>query len=218
MKHRVMTRATRAAVALLATATLTSCGVGQAGDGAPAAQPSATTVAAPSSTGDAGTPSAPAPSERFDLASIPISTEPLGAFPYFQIPDGFENPNEPKPVAESDRVPFWTGDQLYWVEGKIYQSLIHAAPGTEFSRPNLETAVGNAMSAAGAVRVTKSKIPSLVTETIPEDVTLDYLDGLGDIYNEQVSTYVLRRADKTIWIHVCATTASASWMIAETGR
>jgi outer membrane protein OmpA-like peptidoglycan-associated protein len=40
--------------------------------------------------------------------------------------------------------------------------------------------------------------------------------GIGDIYNEPADTYVIHRADRNIWIHVCSGGAGGGLLIAET--
>jgi hypothetical protein len=151
----------------------------------------------------------------FDLASVPLSDVPLGEFPYLAIPDGYENPNREKPVVAGAHAPFWTGDQLLWAEGTVYQSLIHAERGREFSRMELQGFIENAVTELGGVPVTDSEIPSDVVYSIDEEITAEYHAGLGDIYNDRVKTYLIRQADRTVWIHFCASTASAGWLIAE---
>ena len=46
---------------------------------------------------------------------------------------------------------------------------------------------------------------------------MNYVAGFGDIYNQAVVTYVVKTSEQVLWIHLCATSASASWMIVEAG-
>ncbi|MFE0700753.1 hypothetical protein [Streptomyces sp. NPDC058872] len=222
--HR-LTRATRAlAVTALLLPAAVACG-GTDGADASAAPSPTTASAAPADGRDTNPPeespgsSAPTATEGatpFDPESVPVSDAPLGDFPYFSIPEGFENSETPSPVVPRGRVPFWTGDGLEWVEGKIYRSSIQAQGGKEFSAPELRAAVASAVTGSGGVRLTDSRIPADVTESIPRDVRVEYVDGFGDIYNNPVSTYVIRRSDRLIWIHLCSDSAGAGWLVAET--
>ncbi|WP_395293550.1 hypothetical protein ACF9IK_08030 [Kitasatospora hibisci] len=144
-----------------------------------------------------------------------MSEAPLGDFPYLRIPAGFRDPNPAIPVAPAGRVPFWTGDRLQWVEGKVYQATVHADSGREFSAAELAGAVEKAVAELGGVPVTHSPIPGDVASSIDEDTSVKFVAGLGDIYNSPAHTYVVRRVDRLIWIHLCADSASAGWMIAE---
>ncbi|MBF6179163.1 hypothetical protein [Nocardia otitidiscaviarum] len=165
----------------------------------------ATTITTTAATAGAGS--------GFDPESVPLSDAELGEFPYFAIPAGFENPNTPDPIVERDRVPVWTGDGLEWVVGKVYQSPIYAADDAAFSKFALMEAIDDAVEDAGGVRVTESKIPQEVLDTIDREVRVAYSSGLGDIYNGKVTTYLVRRTDQRVWIHVTADSAGGSWMI-----
>jgi hypothetical protein len=158
-------------------------------------------------------PQAPA---VFDPASVPVSDAPPGEFPYLAIPEGYENPNRAKPILADAHAPFWTGDQLLWVEGTVYQSLIHSVRGREFSRMELQGFIEDTVTELGGVRVTDSQIPTDVVYAIDEEITSEYNAGLGDVYNDRVKTYVIRTAASTIWIHFSSSSASAGWIIAET--
>lgn len=164
---------------------------------------------------DTGQPFADA-APAFDIQSVPVSDAPLGEFPYFNLPAGYENPNNPKPIVELDRVPFWTGDRLAWVEGRAFQSLIHAVDGKVFSPFEVERGIEQMITDAGGVKVTDSKIPQDVLDSLEDSYTVRYSDGNGDIYNNPVQTYLLRRADREIWVHLATDSASGGWIIAET--
>ncbi|WP_327373102.1 hypothetical protein OG393_03695 [Streptomyces sp. NBC_01216] len=194
-----------------------ACGGGDTADHASASPTSTAARSSALSEEDPGSPSpdASAGTSAFDPAAVPLSEAPLGDFPYLTIPEGFENPNAPIPVVPHGRVPFWTGDRLEWVEGRVHQSPVYARNGREFSGPELTAAVGSAVTALGGVRVTDSPMPGEIRDSIPREVRVDYAEGFGDMYNNPVSTYVIRRADRLIWIHLCADSAGASWLIAE---
>src|SRR3546814_4361393 len=46
--------------------------------------------------------------------------------------------------------------------------------------------------------------------------TQGHIDGLGDIYNEAATVYVIRRADRNIWVHFVTNSAMGNWIIMET--
>jgi hypothetical protein len=64
------------------------------------------------------------PNSEFDIQNIPLSTAVLGEFTYIALPDGYEFQNTEQ--RNFERVPFWTGQQLQWVEGKVFSSGITA--------------------------------------------------------------------------------------------
>lgn len=218
MIHRLTRIARAVAVTALLLPAAVACGAGDTADDT-AVPPASTVPRAADAPGEtAENPSPPAESESaaaFDPEALPVSDVPLGDFPYLSIPEGFENTNTEIPIAPFGRVPFWTGDHLEWVEGKVYQSPIYEEAGGTFFRQHLLAEVDAAVTGLGGVLVTDSEIPSAVTDTIPGDIRVEYVDGFGDIYNDPVQTYVIRRADRLIWIHLCANSAGGSWMIAE---
>jgi OOP family OmpA-OmpF porin len=149
----------------------------------------------------------------FDIESVPVSQATLGDFPYFSLPKGYGNPNSPVPVRDFDRVAMWTGDRLEWVEGRIFESYVHAQDGKGWSRLEVIRNLDHQISQAGGVKVTESRPPDDVVETWTEEQT--HSEGRGDIYNEKVVTWLVRRPDRNIWLHFVGNTASGSWMVVE---
>lgn len=168
-----------------------------------------------------GRPAAPAAAPAtaaFDLSRIPVSTAALGAFPYFSLPDGYgyETHNNPK---DYDHFPFWVGDHFQWEEGKVFYNNIGVKSGKNFSAFELKKNLENLITSVGGVKVFEGKIPSDTTSVLshrPDDITVDYVDGLGDIYNDPASVYVIRRTDRTIWVHLCVSSLSAGMVVLET--
>jgi len=122
-------------------------------------------------------------------------------------------------IKDYDHFPFWVGDHFQWEEGKVFYNSIDAKEGKAYSGFELKKNLDNLIIAAGGVKVFEGKIPSDTTSVLrdrPDDITVDYVDGWGDIYNDPCSVYVIRRQDKTIWIHLCVSSASAGWVILET--
>lgn len=160
---------------------------------------------------------APAPA-GFEVARIPVSDAPLGAFPYFSLPKGYEYVSDEKP-RDYDRFPFWVGDHFQWEAGKVFQGSIDAGEGKEYSGYELKKNLDDLITASGGVKIFDGRIPGDSTSVLrdrPDDITVDYVDGLGDIYNDPAEVYVIRREDRILWIHLCVSSASAGWVILET--
>jgi hypothetical protein len=209
MKHRVLF------VALAATLTLSACK--KAADPTEAAEATANapvTTQAPAAPAPATEPAAAA-TPKFDIASVPMSDKPLGAFPYFSLPQGYEPQNKPKSM-DFTRYPFWTGDRMEWAEGKSYESGIVASDGKTYSQYELRKNLEALVTAAGGVKVTESRIPKDLLNGLDDEVKLGHNEGLGDPWNQPVQVYLIRRADRNIWVQYCATTSSAAWLILET--
>lgn len=147
----------------------------------------------------------------FDISSVPVSTVPLGAFPYLGLPQGYEV--DDTKTLDFTAFPVWTGSAFQMVEGKVYMARIDVVDGKTMSRLELQRNIDAVVRAAGGVRVAQGKIPGEPLAALPEDVRQDISMGWGDIYNNEMTTYVIRRADQTIWVHFSGSSSSAAWSI-----
>lgn len=180
---------------------------------------SAVNTPATTAPGAQATPDDQAAADKgFDPSSLPVSTAPLGAFPYLALPDGYVTGSTPD-VAHFDQVPFWTGDRLEPVEGKVWSAHIDAAPGKTFSDLELERNVESVVTALGGRKVFDGRIPDEAAQKIkdwPRDFAVKYNSGLGDVWNNPAQVFVVHRADREIWIHLCSYQFGGGLLIAET--
>jgi len=181
--------------------------------------PAATTQAASPEEGTEATgnaaPGATTAARAFDITRLPVSDAALGEFPYFSLPDGYVPMNKPVRM-DYTRFPFWTGHGFEWVEGRSYESAIDTGGDKTFSEFELRRNIEAMLAQVGAARLTTSRIPADQLDALGEDITQGHIDGLGDIYNDAVEVFVLRRADRNIWIHFTSNSASGAWVILET--
>jgi hypothetical protein len=54
----------------------------------------------------------------------------------------------------------------------------------------------------GGQKISEEKIPGDAIKGWGEEITQGFVDGLGDVYNRPATTYLIRRADGNIWIHL----------------
>lgn len=158
-------------------------------------------------------PQAPQQDTGFDMGSVPVSTAALGEFPYFTLPEGYGNPNRPVPVRDFDRVAVWTGERLEWVEGRVFESIVHAERGKGWSKLEVVRNLDHQVRQAGGVKVAESRPPGEVTQIWQDGQA--HSPGRGDIFNNDVSTWLVRRVDRDIWLHFVGNTASGAWMVIE---
>jgi outer membrane protein OmpA-like peptidoglycan-associated protein len=164
---------------------------------------------------------AAAPAAGFAIDKVPVSNAPLGAFPYIGLPEGYKwgsyqsSPDKGE-IRDFDHFTFWTGSALHDVEGKLFMAAITNKAGKTYSAYELKKNIEAVIAEAGGVKVTESRIPREITQTLPEDIKIDKNTCLGDVYNEPAEVWVIRRADREIWIHSAANSASASMCIVET--
>lgn len=208
----------KSATMMLALAIATTACHKKAADPADNAQTAAVNETAASPAPEAAPPSdqsatSAAPAKPFDMASVPVSTVALGSFPYLSLPDGYET-NSTK-TLDLARVPYWTGDHFEWIEGKIFQSNIGVKSGKEFSSYEVKRNIAALVQQAGGKPIFEGKIPADAISKLPDDVRQTFNTGLGGMYSDPVTIYLIHRADKDIWIHLTANTAGGSWAITE---
>lgn len=164
-------------------------------------------------------PEAAAPAAKaFDLNAIPVSDKPLGAFPYFELPEGYYNYNKNK-VVDYDVAYFWVKDHFEKPEGKIFYDYIRAKEGKSYSDLELTKNLDAVITGAGGVKISEAKVPSdSAYDKIPQDNRLKYANGYGFIGYKTTNTYLIRRADKNIWVQFTPSDDGASicWMVLET--
>lgn len=184
-------------------------------DATSAASPTDSDAPPAPATQDTPTDSGPADEAAFDIGTLPVSDAALGAFPYLGIPPGYKVDGEER--SDFDRVPFWTGDRVEWIEGKVYSTRVLADTGKKFSPIEFQRNVEAMVKQAGGQEIANGKIPRELTKEIGDDPSsTEYVDGLGDIYNYPTQTFVIHRADRDIWVHLCGYTHSAGLLVAET--
>ena len=149
----------------------------------------------------------------FDLSAVPISTATLGDFPYIAVPSGYEIHDER--TLDLAAFPIWTGAAFQTIEGKVYMAQSKTPEGKSYSRLEFERGIENAVKMLGGVRVSRGEVPSEAFENLPSDVQQDASLGLGDKFGSPFTTFVVRRADRTLWIQVVAGQHRASWAVVD---
>lgn len=162
-------------------------------------------------------PGVPAEAKPFDIASLPVTDKPLGDWPYLVAPQGYEWNGEK--TLDLSRVPFWTGQALEFVEGKVFLGGLQPIGDKSFSRFEVLKRADQALTGLGATKVTTSGISDAIHEKdMPENFGSEFYAGAGGYRSsgKELSTYVIRHADRTVWFKVFADTNSGSILIAET--
>lgn len=154
-----------------------------------------------------GDPAATAGAEDagFDIGTVPVSNVALGDFPYLRLPRGYVYQGEE--ASDYERIPFWTGDRMEWVEGPLFGGRIigDKAQGKEFSLLEYQRNMQAAIRQAGGHSIAQGRIPDefhdAVTQADPELLSRLY-SAMGNTFSEPVETFVIRRPDRDIWIQV----------------
>src|SRR5690606_27897945 len=139
-----------------------------------------------------------AASVDFDISAVPISSVPLGEFPYLSLPDGYVGTMSRSP--DFARYPFWNGERFQIVEGRLWMTRISYDQDKTFSDIELRRNIEHMVMAAGGVKVAEGQIPREIGNALDKTLQQETYVGLGDYLNRPTATYVIRQADKTIWI------------------
>ena len=157
---------------------------------------------------------APAPEAvpvAFDLTQVPVSTAELGDFPYVPVTPGYEVRSDK--TMDLAAFPIWTGAGFQVVEGRVYMANAGTPEGKVYSRLELERGLDNAIKAAGGVRIASSVAPNAVIEDLPSTLRDDMRLGMGPIFGNPITAYVIRRADRAVWIQVVSDSTDAAWTV-----
>ena len=179
--------------------------------GAPVAEPAAqagseTPVTEPAAA-PAETASATPAVTVFDINGIAVSDKPLPAWPYIALPAGYRYYRAEDMAGQSKdlaRVPVWTGGQLLWVEGKTFSDAIRSDDGKTYSKFEVRKNLQQAVEALGGVRLGERSYDEATykaNEKALDDFRREF-DRIRDAYwyDADADTYLIRRADKAIWV------------------
>lgn len=172
----------------------------------------------------ASTPAAtPAPAAAaFDINAIRESTATLPAWPYVVLPAGYQFDYADDMASRTKdlaRVPVWTGGQMLWVEGKVFSDRIDNQDGKTYSKFEVRKNVQQAVEALGGVRLAERTFDE-ATYKANEKALNDFRQEFDRMqnaywYDEDADTYVIRRADKAIWVVFQSSNDRGALLVAE---
>ena len=189
---------------------------------APAAQPPSAPSAAQAPTEPSAATPAAADANAFDINALAISDAPLPAWPYVALPAGYEFDHADEQAKRSKdlaRVAVWNGGQLLWVEGRVFDDRIDNADGKTYSKFEVRKNVQQAVEALGGVRVSERSFDKATYQANEKDLE-DFRQEFSSIrdaywYDNDADTYVIRRADKVIWVVFHGDNSQGALMVAE---
>jgi hypothetical protein len=170
---------------------------------------SATTSAAQASSPDA------TPMQGFDIKEVPVSNVPLGEFPYFNLPAGYTTEGVETEEKDFARFPFWVRGQPVWVEGKFYLATFSPEEGKSMSEFEVKKNFDAMISQLGGVKISEEQTPYDTIKSWGDEIEAGFLTGLGDVYNNPTTTYVIHRDDGNIWVHLVTNTAQGWYIVGQ---
>lgn len=206
----IIPRSTRLALMLgLATLLASGCSVRKEDDGANAA--GGTT--APTNQA-AGTDTATRAS-GFDINTLPVSTAPLGEFPYFTLPTGYTAKDKKGDTKDHARFPFWVKGAQHWVEGKFYQTGFAAEDSKGFSIFEVAKNFDNAITQLGGRKVSEEMVPSAIREQASSELKDGFYFPMYGAISNPTHVWVIRRNDGNIWVMLAGAKNAAGYIVAK---
>ncbi len=158
----------------------------------------------------------------FDITAITLSDTPLPEWPYVALPAGYHFDNADNIARASKdlaRVPLWTGTELLWLEGRTFTDDIEKDEGKSFSKFEVRKNLQQSIEALGGKRLTRKVYDEATYKTHQAEIE-DFRQEFSDMadaywYDNEADTYVIRRADKAIWVVTYVGNDDASLMVAE---
>lgn len=187
----------------------------------PAALPADTTAPVDAAAAEPA-PADVAAATAFDISRIPVSDKPLPEWPYVALPAGYEFDSADDVASNSKdlaRVAVWTGDQLLWLEGRTFSDGVDNAEGKSFSKFEVRKNIQQAVESLGGVRVSERAFDEPTYKANEKELE-DFRQEFSQIrdaywYGNDADTYLIRRADKAIWVVAEYTNNDAGLMVAE---
>lgn len=195
--------------AMIASLCLAACSKAPTDTTTPATAAAPDAAAAPA---DAGTAPKAEQDTGFDITRLPLSDAPVGDFPFFALPQGYSNERRSTTSKDFARFPFWVDGQAVWVEGRFYGTPVVPVEGKTMSEYEVKKNFEAMVTQLGGSKVSEDKIPREAIDSWGDEITQGFNAGLGDVWNVPAATYVVRRADGNIWLHL-VTNSSQAWYV-----
>ena len=149
-------------------------------------------------------------SDKFDVNAIPVSHQELGSFPYFSLPEGLTDNNQPV-QRKFDRIFFAIKGEMIPLEGKVWKADISPKSNDQWSLPFFEKSYDDAIKAVGGIQIFDGKITDEEYQKYYQKAA--YLGEAGSIgYSDQnIKSYIIRSSDEgDVYIQISGTTAGGA--------
>jgi OmpA-OmpF porin, OOP family len=153
-------------------------------------------------------PQEPKEDTAFNIDAIPVSNKLEGTFPYFILPPGYVITDPKKfhgkgETKDYDKEYFYVHGVYRGVEGKTFKGVIRVAEEAKdkkFSQLEIQKSFDDIIERSGGIKLNNGeKLKEGQADKIEKDAyTNGYLNSGSTDYN--VHTYVIRTADKEVWV------------------
>ncbi|WP_313173247.1 OmpA family protein [Stenotrophomonas sp.] len=154
----------------------------------------------------------------FDISRIATTDKPLGALPFFGLPQGYEPLNAPH-VRAWARFPLRMGDGVHWVEGPSWsaQIVVPSSAGKSFSALELERNLDTLLSAAGASKVFEGPEHRDIYygPQLEDEIGGGFIDAVNNGADAPTSVWVIRQPQRNIWVQLSLDDLHAGMVVLE---
>jgi len=140
-------------------------------------------------------------SGHFDISKISITTQNIGAFPYFSAPEGYKYIDE-KTKKYEQKYFFYNDSLVAKIAGQYYHTQIASAESGSFEDTYIVNNYKQAIEKLGGVEIYSGGIPDKARDLIDKEKP-SYVNDMYDPKPYQYKQFVIRTADQNIWVELC---------------
>lgn len=156
----------------------------------------------------------PMANKEFDWEDVPVTSEDIGDFPYFTLPEGMvigEGYGEKD--LDFSKLELFIKNGFVAAEGRVNVVSIQKDSKNgvaDWSQHKFDSHFDQYMESIGAKLVFKGEIPSEQLEALNEsDKNNVHTYVVGDVYNNPIRVYALNHSDQKVFIQVSSSSAAA---------
>lgn len=151
---------------------------------------------------------------KFDINQFAISSEKLGKFPFFSLPEGLTADASQKIPALS-KFPFFAKGATQWVEGNISAFPFKYADGKTVVPEDVKKYFADAVEKLGGQEISAEQIPAdVLAQWAKEGVSKEILEQFM-AQGANSSSYLIRHADGNVWLNLLTNAQGGMYVVAQ---
>ena len=139
----------------------------------------------------------------FSIEALPLSTQPLGDFPFFSLPEGYRAVRAE--TFDFGEAAFWAGSGIARVEGQVHATGIRRdrkSGDAAFSDLEVVRNLEAAVRSAGGVEVSAGETPQELRKPFEDAMRTYHIEARCYAHSPQ-QVFVIRREDGHVWVRTC---------------
>ena len=163
---------------------------------------------------DGGSPADAPAAAGFDIEALPMSSQALGDFPFFSLPEGHRAVQTK--TLDFGEAAFWNGVDLTRVEGRVYATGIRrdSRSGGDFSDLTVVRNLEAVVLAAGGTEVSAGQVPPELRDAAADAMRAYRIEAKCYGHSPQ-QVFVIRQPGSNIWVRTCRGGTYAGLVVAQ---